>query len=141
MPPRAPHAPTSRSQALTTLSIAGMPPRTGLAVVVALVLGEAARRPVRLRGVAAARAVERGDVLKRDEDVAVQLDVRDVLDIAVRGEHALLVLAAEERDLDLLTLVLVGVVLHRTVSLAARLRRTGPRRPRNKLAGCGSRPA
>ena len=36
----------------------------------------------------------------------------DVVDVAVRGQHAVLVLAAEERDLDLLTLVLVGVVLH-----------------------------
>ena len=84
-----------------------------------LPLGEAPRRPVRLGGVAAARAVERGDVLERDEDVAVQLDVRDVLDVAVGREHAFLVLAAEEGDLDLLALVLVRVVLHRWVSLAA----------------------
>ena len=42
----------------------------------------------------------------------VQLDVRDVLDAAVRGEDAFLVLAAEERDLDLLAFVLAGVVLH-----------------------------
>ena len=41
---------------------------------------EPARRPVGLRRVAAARAVERGDVLQRDEDVPVQLDVRDVVD-------------------------------------------------------------
>ena len=77
-----------------------------------VVLGEPARRPVGLGRVAAARAVEGGDVLQRDQDVAVQLDVRDVLDVAVRGEHAVLVLAAEEGDLDLLALVLVGVVLH-----------------------------
>ena len=64
------------------------------------------------RRVAAARAVERGDVLERHEDVPVQLDVRDVLDVAVRRQHAFLVLAAEERHLDLLALVLVGVVLH-----------------------------
>src|SRR5205814_1461560 len=70
-------------------------------------------RPVGLRRVAAARAVQRGDVLQRDQDVPVQLDVGDVLDVAVRGQHAVLVLAAEERDLDLLALVLVGVVLHR----------------------------
>ena len=50
---------------------------------------------------------------KRDQDVPVQLDVGDVLDVAVRGQDAILVLAAEQRDLDLLTLVLVGVVLHR----------------------------
>ena len=49
---------------------------------------------------------------ERDQDVPVQLDVGDVVDVAVRGQHAVLVLAAEERDLDLLTLVLVGVVLH-----------------------------
>src|SRR3989440_1866278 len=112
MPPRTPQAPTRRSQALRTLRMAGMPLRTALAVVVALVLGEAPRRPVRLRGVAATRAVERGDVLERDEDVAVQLDVRDVFDVAVGREHAILVLAAEEGDLDLLALVLVRVVLH-----------------------------
>jgi hypothetical protein len=46
--------------------------------------------------------------------VPVQLDVGDVLDVAVRGQHSVLVLAAEERDLDLLTLVLVGVVLDAT---------------------------
>ena len=49
---------------------------------------------------------------KRDEDVAVELDVGDVLERAVGGEHAFLVLAAEQGDLDLLTLVLVRVVLH-----------------------------
>ena len=76
------------------------------------VLGEAARRPVVLRRVATARAVERRDVLKRDQDVPVQLQVRDVLDVAVRGEDAFLVLAAEEGHLDLLTFVLPGVVLH-----------------------------
>ena len=63
--------------------------------------------------VAAAGAVERGDVLQRHEDVAVQLDVRDLVDVAIGREHALLVLAAEERDLDLLALVLPRVVLHR----------------------------
>ena len=47
---------------------------------VAVVVAEPARRPVRLRRVAAARAVERGDVLERHEDVAVELDVGDVLD-------------------------------------------------------------
>ncbi len=56
---------------------------------------------------------KRGDVLQRDQDVAVQLDVRDVLEVAVRGEDAVLILAAEQGDLDLLALVLVGVVLHR----------------------------
>jgi hypothetical protein len=57
--------------------------------------------------------VERGDVLERDEDVTVQLDVRDVLDVAVGGQDAFLVFPAEQRDLDLLALVFVGVVLDR----------------------------
>src|SRR5439155_16203587 len=87
-------------------------------VVVAVVLGETARRPVRFRCIAPARAMERGDVLERDEDVAVQLDVRDVLDVAVSRQHAFLILAAEEGDLDLLALVLARVVLH-SVSLTA----------------------
>jgi len=56
--------------------------------------------------------MERGDVLERDQDVSVQLDVRDVLDEAVGGQHPVLIIAAEEGDFDLLTLVLVGVVLH-----------------------------
>jgi len=56
--------------------------------------------------------VKRRDVLERHEDVSVQLDMGDLVDVAVRGEHALLVLAAEEGDLDLLSLVLAGVVLH-----------------------------
>jgi hypothetical protein len=55
--------------------------------------------------------VEGGDVLDRDQDVPVQLDMDDVLDVAVRGEHALLVLPAEQGDLDLLALVLARVVL------------------------------
>ena len=53
-----------------------------------------------------------------DEDVAVQLEVRDAGDGAVGGERPLLVLAAEELDLDLLARVLVRVVLH-GLSLAA----------------------
>jgi hypothetical protein len=56
--------------------------------------------------------VERRDVLEGDEDVPVQLDVGDLVDVAVRGQHAFLVLAAEEGDLDLLALVLARVVLH-----------------------------
>jgi hypothetical protein len=55
--------------------------------------------------------VERRDVLKRNEDVPVQLEVRHVVEEAVRGEHAVLVVATEERNLDLLALVLAGVVL------------------------------
>ena len=93
------------------------PPRSGLVVlvvrtVVAIELLEPARRPVGLGRVAAARAVEARDVLERDEDVTVELDVGDVLDRAVRRQRAFLVLAAEERELDLLSLVLVRVVLH-----------------------------
>jgi len=45
------------------------------------------------------------------QDVAVQLEVRDVVEKAVGREHSVLVVATEERDLDLLSLVLVGVVL------------------------------
>src|SRR5438874_13460835 len=63
--------------------------------------------------------MERGDVLQRDQDVPVQLDVGDILDEAVRGEHAVLVVTAEERNLDLLALVLVGVILHPNRSLDA----------------------
>ena len=80
-------------------------------VGVAVVIGERAGRPVGLGRVAAARAMQRSDVLQRDQDVTVQLDVRDVLDVAIRGQHAVLVLAAEEGDLDLLALVFVRVVL------------------------------
>jgi hypothetical protein len=58
--------------------------------------------------------VEGSDVLERDEDVAVELEVRHALDSAVRGERSVLVLAAEELDLDLLPLVLVRVVIHRS---------------------------
>ncbi len=43
--------------------------------------------------------------------MAVELDMRDVVDRAVRGQDAVLVVAAEERDLDLLTLVLARVVV------------------------------
>jgi dynactin complex subunit len=57
--------------------------------------------------------VERGDVLERNEDVAVQLEVRDLVHEAVRREHAFLVVTPEEGDLDALALVLAGVVLHR----------------------------
>src|SRR5439155_17585591 len=85
-----------------------------LGVVGAVLLGQTARRPVRLGGVASTRAVQGGDVLERNQDVPVQLHVRDVFEVAVRGQHAVLVLAAEEGDLDLLTLVLVCVVLHAT---------------------------
>jgi hypothetical protein len=85
----------------------------------AVALGEPARWPIGLRGVAPARAVERGDVLERDEDVAVELDVRHALDRAVGGQGPVLVLAAEELDVHLLAPVLVRVVLHFELSLAA----------------------
>src|SRR4051812_2462306 len=79
----------------------------------AVVVQQAAGRPVLVLGrVAAARAVKGGDVLEGHEDVPVQLDVGDLVDVAVRGEDALLIFAAEEGDLDLLTFVLARVVLH-----------------------------
>ena len=87
-------------------------PPKGAALITVFLL-EPAWRPVVLRRIAAAGAVERGNVLERDEDVTVQLDVRHVLDVAIGGQDTLLVLAAEKRDLDLLAFVLVGVVLHR----------------------------
>jgi hypothetical protein len=55
--------------------------------------------------------MERSDVLEGDEDVPVELDVRHVLERAIGREDSFLVLAAEQRDLDLLPLVLVRVVL------------------------------
>src|SRR5439155_25753959 len=88
--------------------------RCSPALLLVLVVAQAPRRPVVLGSVAAARAVQRGDVLEWHEDVPVQLDVGDVLDVAVGCQYALLVLAPEERDLDLLALVLAGVVLHRS---------------------------
>src|SRR3954465_5163919 len=113
--------PTSRSQPFRTLRRTSS---TAPLRLVAVGLVEPARRPVRLGRVAAARAVERRDVLERDEDVPVQLDVGNLVHVAVRSEHALLVLAAEESDLDLLTLVLACVVLHRpAVSLSGGSRR------------------
>src|SRR5205823_10109721 len=86
-------------------------PDTGRTLLAVFLL-EPARRPIVVRRVAAARTVQGGDVLERHENVAVQLDVGDVLDVAIRREDALLVLAPKQGDLDLLALVLVGVVLH-----------------------------
>src|SRR5262249_2615827 len=83
-----------------------------LAFVVALVLGEPTRRPIRLRRIAAARTVEGGNVLQRDQDVAVQLDLGAVVDGAVRGEPAVLVNAGHPWHFALLALVLARVVLH-----------------------------
>jgi hypothetical protein len=57
--------------------------------------------------------VEGSDVLEGDEDVAVQLDVRDAFDAAIRGQRAVLIFAAEELDFDLFPFVFVRVVLHR----------------------------
>ena len=63
--------------------------------------------------------------------MTVELQVDDVFDEAVRGEHAVLVIAPEECDLDLLALVLVGVILHPNRSLDAGMRcRAGRLRPR-----------
>src|SRR5215470_3684780 len=113
-----PTSASTSSQDLRMLRAATSTPYPPLAVFAAVflpvVLEQAARRPVVvLRCVAAARAVERRDVLERDEDVAVQLDVRDLVDEAVRSQDALLILPAEEGDLDLLALVFARVVLHR----------------------------
>src|SRR5262245_54216703 len=94
--------------------------------VVPVELLEPARRPVGLGRIAAARAVEARNVLERDEDVPVQLDVGHVLDRAVGSQHPFLVLAAEERELDLLAFVLVGVVLHRPQSSRSRLSKRLP---------------
>ena len=58
------------------------------------------------------------NVLEGHQDVPVELHVGNVLDRAVRGQDSLLVLATEERQLDLLALVLVRVVLHGPASLA-----------------------
>src|SRR4051794_11809332 len=103
-------AATSRnSQAFARLAAIVRRIRGGSGVVFALVLDEPARRPVRLGRVATARAMERRDVLQRDEDVAVELDVRHLVDSAVRREDTVLVIAAEERDLHLLALVLARV--------------------------------
>jgi hypothetical protein len=58
--------------------------------------------------------------------VAVELDVGNVLERAVRRENALLILAAEQGDFDLLALVLVRIILHRAESsrsLRGRVRR------------------
>src|SRR5215216_529743 len=64
-------SPSSSDHAFSRLSALALRPGiSGFVVVrVALVLGEPARRPIGLRCVAAARAMERRDVLQRDEDV------------------------------------------------------------------------
>jgi hypothetical protein len=49
--------------------------------------------------------------VKRNENVSVQLDVGDVLDVAIGRQDTFLILAPEQRDLHLLALVFVGVVL------------------------------
>src|SRR6185312_3002594 len=82
--------------------------------------------PVGLRSVTATRAVEGGDVLEGDQDVAVQFDVRNAFDAAVGGQGSVLVLAPEELDLDLFPFVLVRVVLHRSERSGAN---NSPHRP------------
>src|SRR5829696_3085064 len=121
---------TSTSQDLSRLRAIATRPRIALRLV-AVFLRESSRRPVRLRRVAAAGAVERSDVLERHENVPVELDVGDVVDVAVRGEDAVLILAAEERDLDLLALVLVRVVLHERCSTYP----MPPRSSRRRIGG------
>src|SRR5919201_5599904 len=120
MPPSTVHVPASNAHAFVRLSTEGSVLRiaaqaAALPVVrlVPLVFRQPAGRPVGLRSIAATPAVEGCDVLERDEDVAVELDVRDVVDVAVGSQNALLIFAAEEGDLDVLTLVFAGVVLPR----------------------------
>src|SRR5256714_2922996 len=113
-------APTSSAQAFRTFRMTTSRPDTGRTLLAVFLL-EPARRPIVVRRVAAARTVEGCDVLQGDEDMPVQLDVGDVLDVAVGGQDTLLVFPSEEGDLDLLALVLVRVVLHRPLSLSARI--------------------
>src|SRR5437879_4713865 len=87
------------------------PPKAG--ALVAVFLLEPPWRPVVVGSIATARTVQRGDILQRNEDVPVQLDVGDILHVAIGRQDAFLVLAAEKGDLNLLALVLVCVVLHR----------------------------
>src|SRR5512132_262003 len=64
-------------------------PASGFVVGLWVGVGQATWRPVGVRCVTAARAMERGDVLERDEDVPVELDVRHVLYVAI-GRQATL---------------------------------------------------
>jgi hypothetical protein len=63
--------------------------------------------------------MQRGDVLKRNENVSVQFEMRNALDATVGGQRSFLVFAAEELDLDLLALVFARVILNRSLSLVA----------------------
>src|SRR5437867_5303890 len=112
-PPSATVSTATRNHAFARLSAAAPRGGAGPLFLADVALGEAARRPVRLRGVAPTRAMQGCDVLKRDQDVPVELDVGDVLDRAVRSEHSFLIIPAEQGDVDLLALVLVRIVLHR----------------------------
>src|SRR5438094_10328929 len=113
MKPSAAQVPTSSVHAFRTFrTMSRRPPTVPVCPLVAVFLFEPSRRPVVVRRVAAARAMEGRDVLQGNEDVAVQLDVSDVLHVAVGRQDALLVLATEEGNLHLLALVLVRVVLH-----------------------------
>src|SRR5262249_4137690 len=110
--------PIRSSQALARFRAEGQKPTE---LRVALVLGEAARGPVRLGRVAAARAGQRGGGFEREQGGGVWLGGRDLVDGAVGGQDALVVVAAEHGDLDLLALVLARVVLHAS-ERTARLR-------------------
>ena len=113
--------------------------RPALGLVVAVVLRQAPRRPIRVWSVAAARAMQgdAGDVLKRDQDVSVQLDVRDLVDRAVRRQHTVVVIASEKRDLDLLDLVLAGV-LDPARSVVPVIRRASAAGGRGSASSCMS---
>ena len=73
------------------------------------------------------------------QDVAVELDVRHLVDGAVGGEDAFVVVAAEHRDFDLLALVLARVVLHgpQPSQISHGLRGRPCRRGRRMLCPCG----
>src|SRR5215207_1568488 len=112
-PPRKSHAFTMFRAASSPGRGARRGPRpSGFVVGLWVRVGQAAGRPVGVRCVTAARAMKRRDVLERNEDVPVQLDVRHVLHVAIGRQATLLVVASEEGDLNLLALVLARVVLH-----------------------------
>jgi hypothetical protein len=69
--------------------------------------------------------------------VPVQLEVGDVVEEAIGGKHAVLVVAAEERDLDLLAFVLVGVVLD--TSETSRVPLSSNAVPAVEVARCAAR--
>src|ERR1051325_6110949 len=108
--PSAAQPPASSSHALITVQTTSARPRNDLALVLLLVLVEPAWRPIGLGRVAPARAVNRGDVLLRARDVAVQFQGNDAFDQDAGGQLPILVIGAEHRDLDLVLFCVVDVV-------------------------------